>query len=363
MAEILGIDPITIRSTNCLKDHSHLPTGTPLPGRSSLPDLIKTCAEASGCRQTEKGWEIPTLRFEDKKNLGYGFALGLKATGYGYGYPEGSYAKIILRGKSKIERAELYCSASEIGQGADLALAQIAAQELHLKPEIIEVFLSDTATSQDSGATNASRITYFVGNAVKQAARQALASWKDENRPAAGEGRWTAPTTTSPDPLTGVCRDNVSYSYAALGALINLDQDTGQVNVEQVHLVQDVGKAINPQRIEGQIEGAVVQAIGWALYEDFQISGGDILTSSLNTYLVPTVEDIPRSIHTSLIENPDPNGPYGARGVGEVPFVPVAPAVVAGIHHACGVWLNRIPAKPELILSQLSRTFTHAPEE
>jgi len=209
---MLGMDPITIRSINCLKAQSHLPTGTLLPGKSSLPDLIKTCTEASGCTQTEQGWQLPPLHSEDKKKAGYGFALGLKATGYDYGYPEVSYAKIILRGKREIERAELYCSASDIEQGAREALDQIAARELNLSPYIIDVFLSDTATSENNGATNASRITYFFGNAIKLAARQALTSWNNEDPPASGEGRWSAPPGTSYQPVTGACRDNISYS-------------------------------------------------------------------------------------------------------------------------------------------------------
>jgi len=352
IAEILGIDPITIRSINCLEDHSRLPTGTTLPGQSSLPELIKTCAEASGCIQGENGWKIPQLYSEGQK-LGYGFSLGIKATGYGYGYPEGSFAKIILHGDSKIERVEVLCSAADLGQGARTVLAQLAAQELRLSPEIIQVVLSDTDFSEDSGATNASRITYVVGNAIRQAANKALEMWQDESRPAIGEGRWVAPLTTAPDPKTGSCEDNISYSYAALAALVNIDKETGSVEVEKVFIAQDVGKAINPLRIEGQIEGAIVQGIGWTLYEDFQINAGDILSDSFNTYLIPTAGDIPLSILTILIENADPIGPFGARGVGEIPFVPVAPAVVTGIHDACGVWLDSLPVKPARLLLDL----------
>ncbi len=352
IAEMLGIDPITIRSINCLKDHSRLPTGTILPGRSSLPELIKSCAETSRCIQDENGWKIPQLHSDGQK-LGYGFALGLKATGYGYGYPEGSYAKIILYGGSKIERVEALCSAAELGQGSRAALAQLAAQELGISPEIIQVVLGDTDFSEDSGATNASRITFIVGNAIRQAARKALAVWQDELRPARGESHWVAPRTTAPDPKTGACIDNISYSYAALAALVVIDKETGRVEVEKVYISQDVGKAINPLRIEGQIEGAIIQAIGWTLYEDFQIKTGDILSDSFHTYLIPTAGDIPRVIRTILVENADPIGPFGARGVGEIPFVPVAPAVVTGIHDACGVWLDSIPIKPARLLRDL----------
>jgi CO/xanthine dehydrogenase Mo-binding subunit len=349
---MLEIDPITIRSINCLKDFSQLPTGTTLPGRSSFPALIKICAETSGCTQEESGWKIPQLHSQGQK-LGYGFALGIKATGYGYGYPEGSYAKIILYGENKIENAEVYCSASELGQGASAVLAQLAAKELLLAPEMIQVILSDTDTSEDSGATNASRITFVVGNAIRLAAQKALEEWQDEARPAVGEGRWTAPLTTAPDPATGACSDNISYSYAALAALVNLDYETGEVGVEKVYIAQDVGNVINPMRVEGQIEGAIVQAIGWTLFEDLQINEGNILSDSLGTYLIPTSRDTPKSIESCLLENPDPNGPYGARGAGEIPFVPVAPAVVAGLRDACGTWFNQIPLKPEVVLSHL----------
>ena len=353
IAEMLEIDPITIRSINCLKDHSQLPTGTILPGRSSLPELIKTCAESSGCSQDQAGWIIPQIQSNGKK-LGYGFALGIKATGYGYGYPEGSYAKIILQGDSNIENAEVFCSASELGQGASAVLAQLTAQELDLPPGKVRVILSDTDTSEDSGATNASRITFMVGNAIKQAAHKALEAWQDETRPAVGEGRWVAPMTTAPDPTNGGCTDNISYSYAALAALVNLDEETGQVSVEKVFIAQDVGKAINPLRIEGQIDGAIVQAIGWTLCENFQVHAGDILTDSFSTYLIPTAGDIPKAIQSSLLENADPIGPFGARGVGEIPFVPVAPAIIAGIHNARSVWFNAIPIKPAQVLSTIT---------
>ena len=178
-------------------------------------------------------------------------------------------------------------------------------------------------------------------------AEKALAEWQDESRPAIGEARWESPATTAPDPETGACLDNVSYSFAAQAVLLNVNMETGKVAVDRVIAAQDVGKAINPIKIEGQIEGAVIQALGWTLIEKFISEDGHALTDNLSTYLIPTVVDIPAHVESILIERPDPQGPYGVRGVGEIPFIPLAPAVIAAIKHATGIWFNQIPLTPE----------------
>jgi CO/xanthine dehydrogenase Mo-binding subunit len=288
-------------------------------------------------------------QFVDHPNLlrGFGLALGMKATGYGFGYPEGSEAKVVLKGSAGIEEVELYTAAVDVGQGSHSVLVQITAHVLGLPFECVKLFPSDTSLVGDAGAAAASRLTYFAGNAVKLAAERALQAWRDECRPAIGEARWASPPTTAPDPNTGVCIDNVSYSFAAQGVTVEVDLQTGHLKVGKVVAVQDVGRAINPTSIQGQIEGAVTQALGWALLEDFIITDGKVHTNSLSTYLIPTTIDIPTSVHTILLEQPDPLGPFGVKGVGEVPFIPLAPALVSAIKNATGVWFDHIPIKPE----------------
>ncbi len=353
LAELLGVDPVTMRLKNCLQDSSCMPTQSPVPGGTSLPSLIEACARASGCKKSKQGWQMPALKSTSNRRRGFGFAVGMKATGYGYGFPEGSQAKVVLYGNASIEHADVYTAAVDVGQGAHTVLIQIAGQVLDIPLDLIEIHPSDTASSEDSGAAAASRLTYFAGNAVKLAAELALESWKDEYRPAVGDVLWTPPPTTAPDPITGACIDNVSYSYAAQGVKVELDVETGQVTLDTVIATHDPGKAINPQKVEGQIQGAIVQAMGWALLENFVSEQAMIKTNTLSTYLIPTILDIPAKVKCIQIEKPDPIGPFGVRGVGEIPFVPLTPAIIAAIHDATGVWFNHIPIKPEEVIVKI----------
>ena len=353
MAELLGIDPITMRSRNCLRDDSLLPTQTPFPGESSLAELIDICARESGCQKTQQGWKMPAFEKHSNRRRGFGLAAGMKATGYGYGFPEGSEAKIVLHGGASIERAELYTAAVEVGQGAHTVLVQIAAHVLGIPMEHIELFPSDTLLCGDGGSASASRLTYVAGNAIKSAAEMALQAWHDETRPAVGEAHWSAPATTAPDLVTGACIDNISYSFAVQGVTVEVDMETGIIHLDKVIAVQDVGRAINPKKIEGQIEGSIAQAMGWALLENFVTANGFVLSNTLSTYLVPTSLDTPRQVKSVQIERPDPNGPFGVRGVGEVPFIPLAPAIIMAIKDAIGVWFNHIPVKSEEVIVKI----------
>jgi CO/xanthine dehydrogenase Mo-binding subunit len=146
---------------------------------------------------------------------------------------------------------------------------------------------------------------------------------------------------------------NYCYGYAAQAVAVEVNLLTGQVHVLTVISVHDVGRAINRQQVEGQIEGCLAQAIGYALLEDLRIERGRILTPHLSTYLLPTALDVPTEIVPVILELADPNGPYGARGVAEMPLVPFLPAVAAAIHDATGVWLTAQPFTPERVLAAL----------
>jgi len=135
---------------------------------------------------------------------------------------------------------------------------------------------------------------------------------------------------------------------------LELDTETGQIEIKKVLCADDVGKAVNPRNVEGQIEGAIVQAAGYAVLENFIQRDGYVLTNTLSTYLIPTVLDIPEKVEAVILEYADPVGPWGARGVGEMPYMPLAPAVCAAIHSATGVWFDEFPYTPERILFGLA---------
>ena len=132
-----------------------------------------------------------------------------------------------------------------------------------------------------------------------------------------------------------------------------MDTETGELRVLRVVCADDVGKAVNPQQVEGQIEGAVVQALGWATCENFITADGQVLTPNLSTYLIPTIDDVPERVESIIIERPDPRGPWGVRGMGEMPFIPLAPALAAAVHDATGVWFDELPLTPERVLRGL----------
>ena len=160
----------------------------------------------------------------------------------------------------------------------------------------------------------------MAGNAIIGAAREAKVKWDKEDRPVEVEYVYRAPATTPYDPETGACMPNFCYGYAANAVEVTVNTKTGKVLIHKVVCSDDVGKAINPQQVRGQIEGAIVQACGYTLIEDFIQENGQVKTNSLATYLVPTIMDIPDEMESIIIEDTDPIGPMGARGVGEIPY-------------------------------------------
>jgi CO/xanthine dehydrogenase Mo-binding subunit len=196
----------------------------------------------------------------------------------------------------------------------------------------------------------------MAGNAIKGAAQAALAKWEQaEERPAIAEYTYLAPKTTPFDKETGYAMPNLSYAYVAQAVEVEVDTETGFIKILRVVSANDVGQAINPGLVQGQIEGAVVQAEGYALTENLISRNGHILTDQLSTYLIPTVLDIPDSVDSVVLEIADPNGPFGARGLGELPLLPIAPAIAAAVHDATGVWFSEFPLTPERVLRGLGK--------
>lgn len=191
------------------------------------------------------------------------------------------------------------------------------------------------------------------GNAIRGAADIAIQKWQDEERPAIGEFMYRPPKTTPYDPQTGRSEPNFAYGYVAQVAEVEVDIETGQIYVQRVVNVSDVGKAVNPQLVEGQVEGAIAQALGYAVMEHLISKEGRILNPHLSTYLIPTVLDMPTEVKSVVLEYPDPIGPWGARGMAEMPMIPLAPAIAAAVHDATGVWLYEQPFTPDRVVKAL----------
>ncbi|HUF40173.1 MAG TPA: xanthine dehydrogenase family protein molybdopterin-binding subunit [Anaerolineales bacterium] len=346
LAQALGLDPVEIRRRNVIREGSRLTVNTPVPKGVSMEDVLEACVDHS-------------IRIEAPRRpwlkRGEGLAIGFKNIGFSFGFPEQCWATIELHGKSEIERVVLHHAGADVGQGAHTVMAQMAAEAAGVPVEKVELVLSDTATSGDSGSASASRLTFMSGNAIRGAAAAALARWADEERPAVADYRYVPPATSMYHPETGECDPNFAYGYVAERAVVEVDTETGQVHILDLVCADDVGRVINRQGVEGQIEGCVVQAAGYVILEDFIQKDGVPQNPYFSTYLIPGVLDIPDRVHSVILEYPDPVGPWGVRGMAEMPYIPLAPAVTAAVHAATGVWFDEFPLTPERVLRGLGK--------
>jgi CO/xanthine dehydrogenase Mo-binding subunit len=276
-------------------------------------------------------------------------------------------------------RVFLYNGAVDIGQGSNTILPQICADALGLPVALFDQVMGDTDLTADAGKSSASRQTFVSGNAARLAGealrrrlvellrapgdvglavecgelvgRSAGREWRtdlgtlaaDANGDVAvGEGYFDPPTTPLDENGQGV--PYATYGFAAQMAEVEVDLDLGTVKVLKMHAAHDVGRAINPTQVEGQIHGGIAQGLGMALMEEYHAGR----TDNLHDYLIPTVGDIP-PIVVHIIEDPEPIGPYGAKGVGEPALIPTAPAILNAIRHATGVRITHVPATPDRV--------------
>ena len=302
---------------------------------------------------------------------------------YGIGNTVISNPSSMTIGLNPDGRFVLYNGAIDIGQGTYTIMAQIAADALGVPVNLIDQTSADTDLTRDAGKSSASRQTFVSGNAARLAAehlrRQLLAllgvsdqallevasgrliarmsgetrsillsslSPRSDGHIALGEGYFNPPTVPLDADGQGV--PYATYGFAAQFAEVEVDIRLGTVRVLSVHAAHDVGKAINPTQVEGQIHGGILQGLGLALMEEY-VSGK---TDNLHDYLIPTVGDMPEMI-THLIEDAEPLGPYGAKGVGEPALVATAPAILNAIYHAIGVRIQQVPATPDRLLGAL----------
>jgi CO/xanthine dehydrogenase Mo-binding subunit len=358
LAEALGMDPVEIRLRNLVQGDDPMPWGEPLPDDArGLRESLIAAAEALGWKETDFGWEAPQIesRPEDPLYLkrGVGIALAFKNVGFSFGYQETAWAGMELHGGAEIEEAVVYAASSDVGQGSRTVVRQMAAEALGISLEQVRLEETDTALTESSGSCSASRMTFMIGNALQGAADAVLERWRDEERPAKAEYTYYAPPTTQIDIETGYSDPNFSYGYVAVGLEIGVDTEIGEYYFPRAVCANDVGQAINPRLLEGQIEGGVIQGLGWATTENFVEEEGVPLSASLSTYLIPSIADIPAELRSIVIENPEPHGPWGARGMGEMPFIPVAAAVQHALRNALGIWYNRFPFTVERVKAGL----------
>jgi CO/xanthine dehydrogenase Mo-binding subunit len=361
LAEALSMDPMEIRSANLLTEGSLLSVGTPLPPGVSIGKVVDACARRAGWTIGTQGWKRPPSSAlgapaEAHLKRGLGLACSFKNVGFSFGAPEECSATIELHGKEAIERVVLYHAGADVGQGAHTVMIQMAADAVGVPVERVELVASDSARAPNSGSASASRLTFMAGNSIRGAADAALAKWGAEERPAAATFVYRPPRTSMFDPETGKCDPNFAYGYVAEAVTVEVDTETGHVRLLNVVCADDVGKAVNPQQVRGQIEGGVVQAAGYAILEDFIQKDGYVVTPHLSNYLIPTVLDVPENVDSLILENADPRGPFGVRGMAEMPFLPLAPAVVAAVHDATGVWFDRFPLTPERVQRAIKET-------
>lgn len=386
LARELRMDPVEVRRINALRVGSITNTGQTLRESVGLLECIDKVEQ----EMRRLGGSKP---FDPKQVPGYpylrrawGFAVGYKNTGLGGGAPDKAGAHVELFADGSIE---VRTASAELGQGLPTVLQLIAAEELCQSPRRVRVLLSDTDLTPDGGPTTASRQTYVTGNAVRQAARalrQALTSELAERFDIAPDyirfieglaqvgdltqiplsevaqqmiasGRKPLAETTYWAPATqplGTGGDmHFAYSFAAQASEVEVNTLTGEVRVLRVISANDVGSAINPLGLQGQIEGGVVMGIGHALTENFILDQGKVVTDRLARYRVPSITFTPQ-ITSYVVEHPTADGPFGAKGVGEIVIIPTPPAITNAIFNAAGVRVDSLPVDQEMIAKALN---------
>lgn len=359
LAEALDLDPVELRLRNAVVDGDEGITQAVLPEGVTAVEVITACANRAGFTQpmaeAEPFAPIATLPSEPAAiRRGRGVAMGFKNVGFSFGFPERCEAEIHLHGDGDAPTsADLFHGGAEVGQGNHLAMRQMAADATGVPLDGVRGHFSDTATSGDPGSASASRLTFMSGNSILGAAEEADKAWRDGERPAVGRFCYTPPPTEMLDEETGEGQPNFCYGYMAQAVEVTVDVGTGHIRVDRVTSTHDVGRAVNPRLVRGQIEGAVVQAHGYVFSEDLQVRDGFITNPRLSAYLIPGIGDIPTTVDSQILEFADPLGPFGARGVAEMPYITYAPAVIAAVHDATGVWFDHFPLTPSRVLAGL----------
>ncbi len=387
LARVLAMDPVALRLRNALAPGSVLPTGQVIRGSAPVRAVIERCAAIPMPADpgpivrdpvTLPGGAGNVSRGEGLRR-GVGFAVGYKNIAYSEGFDDAATARVRLFAGPAGAVVEVHSAAAEVGQGIHTVLIQIARTELGVEQVVLHP--ADTQIGS-AGSSSASRQTMMSGGAVQQAARAVRDELFDRVRrrlsargqpPAgdlslAGGEVWAGGVPiaaiaahldepieatrtyhhrkTRPIDATGQGEPHLCFAFAAQRAVVEVDADLGLVRVVQIATAQDVGRALNPQSVYGQIEGGTAQGLGLALMEELRMKDGQIQNASFTDYLVPTILDMP-PVHAVLVEDPEPDAPFGAKGVGEHSTVVSTAAIVAALRDATGRELNRVPVRPD----------------
>jgi xanthine dehydrogenase molybdenum-binding subunit len=343
LAESLGLDAVEFRRINALDVGSETSTGQLLResvGLNECIDKVDTDMRSGDFRWT---WD------EGHRRFAWGVALGYKNTGLGGGAPDKATAEVeAWRDPDNKLAAEVRISSAEMGQGLPAVLAACAAEELGIPVERVSVLLGDTDYCPDGGPTTASRQTYVSGNAVRMAAKnvaEQLAVAEPATRIKVQHEYW-APKT---NPLGTGGDMHVAFGFCAQAVLCEIDMRTGEVSVRKVVAAHDVGRAINPLTLEGQIEGGIVMCIGYTLTEHYIQEDGIPWTNVMARYKTPSITHAPKIV-SHIVEHETSAGPFGAKGVGELPSIPTSPAITNAIYRATGVRMRSLPVDQDQLL-------------
>ena len=342
LARELGLDPVEFRRRNALDVGSTTATGQVMResvGLHECIDKVDTDMRAGDFRWT---WDVGHKRYA------WGIAIGYKNTGLGGGAPDKATAEVeAWRDPDRGLVAEVRISSAEMGQGLPGVLASCAAEELGIPTENVSVLLGDTDVCPDGGPTTASRQTFVSGNAARFAARDVAGKLKEGSAERAiAQHEYWAPKT---QPLGTGGDMHVAFSFVAQAALCEIDMRTGEVEVKRIVAAHDVGRAINPLTLEGQIEGGIVMCIGYALTEHYIQEDSVPWTDVMARYKMPSITHAP-SITSHIVEHELSTGPFGAKGMGELPSIPTSPAITNAIYNATGVRVRSLPVDQDTLL-------------
>jgi xanthine dehydrogenase D subunit len=379
LAARLGLDPVELRIRNAMTTGSAMPTGQVVDGPAPVAELLSRVRQAppppaAGPDPREQPGGVSNTTHGEGVARGVGYAIGIKNVCFSEGFDDYATARVRLELVGGEPVALVHTAAAEVGQGLVTVQAQVARTELGV--ERVVVATADTSVGS-AGSSSASRQTYMSGGAVRaacRAVRDGLLSRLDADRhdvsfvggkvvsaregvladvadllaagPVDETAEWRHRPTSPLDPLTGRGDAHVQYAFAAHRATVDVDTELGLVRVVEVVTAQDVGKAVNPQAVLGQIHGGTAQGLGLALMEEIQLIDGELRNPSFTDYLIPTILDMP-PMRVDVLELADPHAPYGLRGVGEPPTISSTPAIVAAIRAATGRALTRVPVRPD----------------
>ena len=355
LAATLEIDPIELRLLNALGAGDTMPMGQVVTGSLPVAEVIRRAAALPVPEAEElprdpirlPGGAGNTTRGQGVKR-GVGFAVGFKNVCYSEGFDDACSARVRLwPGPDEELAAEVHCAAAEVGQGVTNVILQVARTELGTENVVLAPGSTDGVDS--AGSASASRLTWMAAGAVRLACQEALEEFRRTGGEVDLERTYHHSRTFPLDPKTGQVagdRVHVAYICAAMRVVAEVDVELGLTRVVWIGAAQDVGKALNPQAVHGQIEGGTAQGLGLALMEEIQTRDGLITNASFTDYLIPTTLDMP-PVESELIEDPEPDAPYGAKGVGEPPTVVSTAAVVSALRAASGRELCRVPVRPD----------------